>query len=169
MYDAGRIQRLLLNTNGVTIGQVSENTSHVEITNNGMEVFDKNNKSALLVGMEDDVSTVRVGEEATNGGNVILSGNGYVDIRNATRVLAHFGYEDGKDEQGSTSKAPYYSIGIRKTNTAIGNYSLTEGYNTSATGYCSHAEGSYTTASAVCAHAEGYGTIANASYAHSEG
>lgn len=65
----------------------------------------------------------------------------------------------------------------------IGNYSMAEGYNTTASGYVSHAEGHstaangnfshsegyYTTASGYVSHAEGYATKAQGAHSHAEG
>ena len=57
----------------------------------------------------------------------------------------------------------------RKTDTDIGEYSFTEGYNNTASGNYSHAEGSNTTASGNFSHAEGVQTIASGSGTHVEG
>ena len=54
-------------------------------------------------------------------------------------------------------------------NTASGNYSHAEGYNTRATGNYSHAEGNSTTASYQSSHSEGGYTVASATSAHAEG
>lgn len=51
----------------------------------------------------------------------------------------------------------------------IGNYSVAEGYDTTASGYCSHAEGWYTTAIGSRSHAEGSGTMTIGSRSHAEG
>ncbi len=57
----------------------------------------------------------------------------------------------------------------RKASTTIGNWSFTEGYNTTASGNNSHAEGSSTTASGLSSHAEGFSTTASGSYSHVQG
>ena len=54
-------------------------------------------------------------------------------------------------------------------NTASGNYSIAEGYSTSATNLASHAEGYNTLASGSSSHAEGYSTQALGMYSHAEG
>lgn len=54
-------------------------------------------------------------------------------------------------------------------NTASGDYSHTEGYNTTASEWTSHAEGSYTTASGYTSHAEGNHTTASVWGSHAEG
>lgn len=57
----------------------------------------------------------------------------------------------------------------RKSNTTIGNYSHTEGYDTEASGRFSHAEGNNSITSGECSHAEGQSTIALGDYSHAEG
>lgn len=72
----------------------------------------------------------------------------------------------------------------RKSGTTIGNYSVAEGYNTTASGNYSYAEGYNTqattstsagvhtttsTAAGYVAHAEGYGTVACGAVSHAEG
>lgn len=54
-------------------------------------------------------------------------------------------------------------------NTAAGNYSHAEGYQTTASGTGAHAEGYQTTALKDGAHAEGYSTTAEGTVAHAEG
>ena len=51
----------------------------------------------------------------------------------------------------------------------IGEYSVTEGDNTTANGDSSHAEGYSTTASDYASHAEGGGTTASGTFSHAEG
>ena len=68
---------------------------------------------------------------------------------------------------GNSAKA--YDLGIRKTNTISGSYSVIEGYATTASGVSSHAEGRNTTASGSYSHAEGYLTTASGYYSHAEG
>ena len=57
----------------------------------------------------------------------------------------------------------------RKFNTTVGNYSFTEGYDTTASAWGSHAEGNGTTASGQNSHAEGDGTTASGQGSHAEG
>ena len=68
---------------------------------------------------------------------------------------------------GNSAKA--YDLGIRKTNTISGSYSVIEGYETIASGNYSHAEGYLTTAGGSSSHAEGRFTIASGQYSHAEG
>ena len=97
-------------------------------------------------------------------------------------TIAHLGYGEGASQSG-TAEAPYYTLGIRKSGTDVGNYSVVEGEENEASYYCahaegyeteasdtaSHAEGSLTKASNVYSHAEGYSTIASGGTSHSEG
>jgi hypothetical protein len=143
-------------------------SSKVRITDIGMEVFDGNGDSALFAGLSGSDSIVRVGR-ASNSGNVVMSSEGSVDVRNSSTIMAHFGYGDGTDSSGGTSEAPYYTLGVRKDGIAVGNYSVAEGKNTTASGYISHAEGQDTTASGIDSHAEGQNTTASGIGSHAEG
>lgn len=82
--------------------------------------------------------------------------------------LVHFGYDEGNSD-GGTAIAPYYSLGVRKSGSTVGNYSVAEGWNSTASGYASLAEGNYTTASGNDSHAEGYASIASSLCSHAEG
>ena len=124
-------------------------------------------------------------EIGTSGMQIIqrVSGN---DVQ-----IANLGYGSGNAETG-TADAPYYTLGQRKSGTAVGNWSTAEGHNTTASGYVAHAEGQDTvasgrsshaegggigvndvdydtTSSGYASHAEGAGTTANGDAAHSEG
>ena len=57
----------------------------------------------------------------------------------------------------------------RKASTTIGNYSVAEGYNTTASGKYSHAEGNETIASGESSHSEGGSTVTKGQYSHAEG
>lgn len=81
--------------------------------------------------------------------------------------IAHLGYGPGTDSGGGTSNAPYYTLGVRGG--TVGNYSVAEGYNTTASGYASHSEGTSTEATYGSAHAEGIQTHATSGAAHAEG
>lgn len=63
---------------------------------------------------------------------------------------------------------PNFTVGARKANTTVGQYSSAQGFNVEASGEASHAEGRYATAKGIGAHAEGSGT-ANGDYSHAEG
>ena len=90
------------------------------------------------------------------------------DSANNLVQLANIGYGEGQAQTG-TAIAPYYTLGTRASNSVIGNYSMAEGYNTTASAYVSHAEGSSTVASHRGSHAEGIQTTASGDYAHAEG
>lgn len=81
--------------------------------------------------------------------------------------IANLGYGIGNDGSGGTATQPYYTFGVRSG--AIGNYSVAEGYDTTASGAWSHAEGDETTASGASSHAEGDDTTASGSWSHAEG
>ena len=57
----------------------------------------------------------------------------------------------------------------RKAGTTVGEYSVAEGYDTTATGAGSHAEGYDSTASGDMSHAEGAATVSSGKWSHSEG
>lgn len=87
---------------------------------------------------------------------------------NGTTLLANIGYGEGTDEDEGQSVEPFYTMGVRAGNT-VGNWSMAEGYLTTATGYCSHAEGIGTNATGANSHAEGEMTTASEEEAHAEG
>lgn len=91
-----------------------------------------------------------------------------VDANDNTVEIANLGYGLGNAESG-TAKKPYYTLGQRANNSAIGNWSVAEGYNTTASAYVSHAEGIDTTASGHRSHAEGDGATASGETSHAEG
>lgn len=152
---------------GLTMGY-SATQAKTRISTNGMEVFDGAGNSALFAGLSGSKSLVRVGRESGSG-NITMSSDGYVDVRNATTVMAHFGYGSGKNSSGGMSVAPYYDVGVRKSATTVGNYSMAEGFGNEASGYVAHAEGVDTVASGTVSHAEGSATTASGIYSHSEG
>lgn len=108
---------------------------------------------------------------STNGLSVTTKKN------NNIVEIANLGYGLGNAESG-TAEAPYYTLGIRKSGEAVGNYSVAEGNGTTASALGSHAEGGninvsgvwyYLTASGTYAHAEGCATTASGRHSHSEG
>jgi len=116
-------------------------------------------------------STGAVIGEVTNGNSrTEISTSGmqiYQKVSGNDVSIANLGYGPGKDSGGTTSDAPYYSLGVR-TGT-VGNYSTAEGHNTEASGYTAHAEGDRSTASAAGAHAEGLESTASGVISHVEG
>lgn len=121
-----------LDNHTAQLGQTSG--PHMVVDSSGAKIY---NGSTLLgfFGIESNVGIVRMGQASQ--GNVVASSSGYVDVRNSSTILAHFGYADGTNQDGTVSKAPYYDVGVRKTNTTIGNYSLAMGFGNEVSGYCS--------------------------------
>jgi hypothetical protein len=68
-----------------------------------------------------------------------------------------------------TTKNGDYSHSEGFNTSSIGSYSHAEGRNTIASGFSSHAEGRDTKSNALYSHAEGLGTVANGSYQHVSG
>ena len=153
-----------LDNHTVQLGQT--NGPHVIVDSGGVNIY--NGATSIgFFGVEQAASIVRVGQASK--GNVVMSSEGYVDIRYGSTVMAHFGYGEGKNEYGTASIAPYFNIGMRKSDSVIGNYSTSEGVYTESSGYASHAEGRNTVASGKYAHAEGYEAVASGDYSHAEG
>jgi hypothetical protein len=77
----------------------------------------------------------------------------------------------GGDSLWEVGSAGNFSIKAKNDSglDATGDYSVAEGYLTTASGYTSHAEGEETTASSDSSHAEGYGSAALERYSHAEG
>ena len=184
LSDAAKVATNYLSFNtstGLDVGY-SGTSAKTRINGSGMELFDGSGASALFAGLSGSNSIVRVGRQ-TGSGNVVMSSVGYVDIRNASTIMAHFGYGEGTNASGGTSVAPYYTLGGRKAGSTIGNYSTVigmvctasgygayaEGYNCTASGFASHAEGEETTASGHSSHAEGKETAASGTCSHAEG
>lgn len=116
-----------------------------------------------------------IGQES--GAHTIINSSGQkVYANDGMTQVVDLGYGPGKSQSGGTADAPYFTLGHRNVDGAIGNYSTAEGYNIIASGYASHAEGytnpSYgarTVASGRGAHAEGHGTTASGDFSHAEG
>ena len=99
-----------------------------------------------------------------------LSASGLQWYTNDTtpQLMAHLGYGNTNLETG-TGDRPYYTFGIRTSDSSKGGYSVAEGYNIIASGYVSHAEGSGSRAYGPMSHAEGASTYAYEAYTHAEG
>lgn len=140
------------------------------VTDYGLEVFDGDGNSALFVGMQNGTPITRIGK-AAGSGNVVMKGDGTVDVRSSNSLIAHFGFGETTSSEGGTQElvqAPYYDLGERDV-TYIGAYSTVEGSDNQAANFCAHAEGIETQALGMGAHAEGSHTVANWHYAHAEG
>lgn len=109
-------------------------------------------------------STARIGKSSTR--HVEVKDGGMQVYQDSSNIMAHIGYGSGNAQSG-TAIAPYFTFGTRIG--SIGNYSLAEGYETTASGYASHAEGGRATANEASSHAEGYSTTANGVASHAEG
>lgn len=154
------------------------NTDGFSIRNGGLPMMTLDNDSLDFNAVDTSLGTyttmatfgltgATIGQ--TSGAHSIIDADGQrVYASDGTTQLANIGYGAGASESG-TAIAPYYNFGIRKNDTTKGNYSVAEGYDTTASGYCSHTEGYDTTASATCSHTEGYKTTASKSYSHAEG
>ena len=111
-------------------------------------------------------STTRMGKESNR--NAVVDQNGF-KVYNATEIIAQLGYGNAKNKDGNTEYFPYYTIGIRKADSAVGGYSNADGYNVIASGWCAHTEGNETQATDYASHAEGYKTVSSNQASHAEG
>lgn len=113
-----------------------------------------------------------IGQNVSGQARSVLSADGmqvYRKVSGTDTQIVSLGYGLGRNESGQLSYAPYNTLGIRATNSTIGNYSTAEGKNNTASGYGSHAEGVFNVASGVASHAEGNMTNASANCSHAEG
>ena len=115
---------------GLDIGY-SGTSAKTRISGSGVEIFNSSGTSALFAGIQNSKSIVRVGV-ASGAGNIVMSSDGYVDIRNSSTIMAHFGYGICKDIYGNTTDYyPYYVLGEQSTDTSKipGQHSLSGGYH----------------------------------------
>lgn len=139
------------------------------ITSEGMAVRNGQTELATF-----GASGAQIGQNANGQTRTVLSTGGMQVIQNvggADTQIVNLGFGAGKDEQGSTSDAPYYTLGRRNSlfPNAVGNYSVAEGVDVIAAGYGSHAEGGAQSAIGEFSHAEGDGTIASGDNSHASG
>lgn len=111
-------------------------------------------------------STTRIGKESNR--NAVVDQNGF-KVYNATEIIAQLGYGNAKNKDGNTEYFPYYTIGIRKADSAVGGYSNADGYNVVASGWCAHVEGNESQSTNYASHAEGYKTVSSNQASHAEG
>lgn len=145
--------------------------THLALTSEGLWLVPEAGGNKVLI------ATGGAGHTYEDAGTYIIDENDNISaqfLEDGTTIygpsntlIAHLGYGPGTDSGGGTSDAPYYTLGVRSG--AIGNYSVSEGYNTTASGYVAHAEGIYTEATAIYSHAEGFYTHATQECAHAEG
>ena len=113
-----------------------------------------------------------IGQNVSGQSRTIISSDGmqiYRKVSNSDTQLVNLGYGLGTNASGGQSYAPYTTLGERDSGSAVGNYSVAEGKDTTSSAYGTHAEGVRTTASAYSAHAEGEGTTSSGSSSHAEG
>lgn len=152
-------------SNGILVHPDNDNTNGVKITDK-VEVI-RNSASVAEFG-----TSARIGENASGKSRTEIGTAGmqiYQNVNGTDTQIANLGYGPGNDEHGATTNAPYYTFGMRESNSAIGNHSVAEGYSTIASGYASHAEGYSTKASGNFSHAEGSATIVSGNFSHVEG
>ena len=133
-------------------------TDDVDIMRGGTSVINIGTNDAVRIGAAGNV----------NSGSVVTIDSDSMDMVHGTTEMLHFGYGEGTAQSG-TAVAPYYTIGRRAANSTVGNYSVAEGYLTTASGYSSHAEGGRTSATGGGSHAEGGDTAAGGAESHAEG
>lgn len=113
-----------------------------------------------------DNNTVQLGMLSRR--HVIINDGG-LDIKSGSDLMGHFGYGYGTNSSDGISLAPYYDMGIRKSGSTVGNYSIAEGYESTASGFCSRASGQSTTASGIYSFASGMNTKASGQCGIAEG
>ena len=107
-----------------------------------------------------NIPTVQVGRD--DKGHTVIDENGMrvYGGSNGSSYLANIGYGDTTNAGGSTTGAPYFSLGSRNTSHGIGGNSATIGYDADARGYCSIAFGRNASARQNGSVAIGEGTLA---------
>ena len=163
---------------GIKVHNTNDSSNYTHIGSAGMDVYQGGDISASFGASRAQIGKASTGHAVvTTKGMTIYGSDGTVE-------LANIGYDYGNTESGGTqAEAPYYSLGVRKSGSEVGNHSFAVGSSNEASGYgaCaegtfttasgsySHAEGDVTTASGSSSHAEGAYTIASGSYSHAEG
>lgn len=119
-----------------------------------------------------------IGERAVFGEDVILglaserntmiNDNGLI-IRNGSTIIGQIGYGSGKDSNGNFINSPFYTLGTRKTDSKIGIYSVSNGFNVEASGAYSSANGFGTKASGAYSVANGHSTEASGEASRADG
>ena len=97
--------------------------------------------------------------------------NFIVDSVNDKKYLPHTYSANtiGAFATGYYTQAGDYSVAEGYNTTASGAYSHADGYSTTASGTYSHSLGQFTTANGDYSHAEGYSTTASGAYSHADG
>lgn len=162
----------------------------------GMKVVDASNEETVA---EFGASGAQIGKNASGKSRTEIGTAGMQIIQNVNgedKQIANLGYGLGATSGSSTSNAPYYTLGSRKTTAnqydssatynkgdlckyggkifvCTSNITTPEAWDSGHWDYYignySIAEGWVNTASGYCSHAEGSATIASDAYAHAEG
>lgn len=161
---------------GAHITEIQKDDFIADPTNGGGNLLARSNGIAVRDGLTElatfGASGSQIGQNASGKTRTEISTNGMQIIQNASGTdtqIANLGYGQGYNTQGQLVDAPFYTLGTRASNSAVGNYSMAEGHNITASGSYSHAEGYATKATEWSAHAEGYYTTASAENTHAEG
>ena len=174
--------------NVITLGESIN--AHAQMDFNSFEIYDKNNATILSIGdMRDANGYAQIIDTFVGNGATTL----FTLTSNASSITSVT--IDGVTTSAYTQYGPnsiqftsapadgnvivvdyitnypvyHYDIGIRKSGTNVGRYSVVEGNETTASGYASHAEGYSNTASGNYSHAEGNSNVASNTNDHAEG
>ena len=154
---------------GATARIGKEASGHATIKSDGLHVWIDTestitNEVAFFGVDTNNNAFTQIGKSNTR--HIEIKDGGFRVYRDSSNVMAHIGYGNGRNAEGETAIAPYYTFGERYG--IIGNYSIVEGSGT-ASGFRSHAEGNLCVASERSSHAEGYGATASGRESHAEG
>lgn len=161
--DATTGHNILINALGILLRHAASYL--VSITSSAIAFYDGAGTAASNIVAQFGATGAQIGK--ASAGNYVMIDSDSFDLYHGTTEMVHFGYGEG-NASGGTTNAPYYTIGERYSDSAVGNYSVAEGTDTTASGYASHAEGVNTTARGHYSHAEGFYTASNV-YSHAEG
>ena len=129
---------------GAHITEVPREDFLADPDNGGGNLLARSNGMAVRDGMTELATFSAEGLNVTTYDD---QGNG-VDI-------AHLGYGLGSSGPSTTAVKPYYTLGERRANSTIGNYSVAEGLDVVASGKTSHASGNSAEATGFASHAFG--------------
>lgn len=128
---------------GAHITEIPREDFLADPDNGGGNLLARSNGIAVREGMA-ELSTF-----SSSGLNVKT----YDDQGNSVDI-AHLGYGLGSSGSGTEVK-PYYTLGERRANSTIGNYSIAEGLDVVSSGKTSHASGNSAEATGFASHAFG--------------
>lgn len=161
---------------GAHITEIPKDDFIADPTNGGGNLLARSNGIAVRDGLTElatfGASGAQIGQNGAAHSVIDANGQRFY-ASNGTTQLANIGYGQAKEEGGTYSTNPYYTLGYRVTGVAVGAYSVAEGYDTQAMGAYSHAEGwggsDAQTAGGVASHVEGKQSYAAGDYSHVEG